>query len=175
MLFYDEAFFKLKTTIKRGWYLKGSAPTVTSRNVFAKIGVHSSVNSSSGELFSLMFDDFDTQTFVIYLQELLIHKKKNGNTKKTVIVLDNASPHKSKATKNFVQQHSDKLELLYLPPYSPDLNPQERVWKDIRYTRTHNRYFEDKSELLGIIEKYLKDYSIPNQKLLNLCRVISVV
>jgi transposase len=48
---------------------------------------------------------------------------------KIIIVLDNASPRKSHKVKEFIQKNKKRLELLYLPPYLPDLNPIEWVWK----------------------------------------------
>jgi len=46
---------------------------------------------------------------------------------------------------------------LYLPPYSPDLNPIERAWKNLRYYITHNVYFETLEVLENAIINYLKE------------------
>lgn len=69
--------------------------------------------------------------------------------------MDNASSHKSHKVKQFVSKCKDRLELLFLPPYSPDLNPIERVWKNLRYHVTHNIYFETLEFLENAILTYM--------------------
>jgi len=47
-----------------------------------------------------------------------------------ILILDNFSPHKAKSTRKFAEDHG--INLIYLPPYSPDLNPIEFIWKSIK-------------------------------------------
>ncbi len=78
---------------------------------------------------SLAFDGFDSDTFIYYLKSLLkVFKTK----KKIVLVLDNASSYNSHMVKEFIAKHQKRLELLYLPSYSPDLNSIIRAWKHLR-------------------------------------------
>jgi len=133
---------------------------------FEKVGTCGAVNPRNGSLYSLAFDGFDSDTFIYYLKWLL---KVFKTQKKIVIVLDNASPHKSHKTKEFVAKNKKRLELLYLPPYSPDLNPIERVWKNLRYYVTHNVYFETFEALENAIINYLKEHAKPNEQLRSLC------
>lgn len=167
VLFFDEAFFKRETTITRAWYLKGSRPEIIREPSYQKIGVYSAVNPRNGKLFSMIDSYFDSEGVRVYLELLLKSKK---NKKKIVLVLDNAAPHKAKTVKDFVKAHNDKIEFLYLPPYSPDLQPAEMIWKALRKDRTHNTYFPDIGCLLNKIEDYLKVYSKKNRKFQNLCR-----
>ena len=166
MLFYDEAFFRRESTVIRGWYPKGGKAEVSCPVTFDKVGVCSAVSPRSGSLFSLIFDGFDSDTFIYYLSWLL---HESSIDKKVVMILDNATSHKSIKVKEFVAKHSDRLELVYLPPYSPDLNPIERVWKDLRYNVTHNIYFQTWEVLESAIADYLKQWAKPNQKLSTLC------
>ena len=89
--------------------------------------------------------------------------------KKIVLILDNASSHKSHKVLDFIKKHKEKIELVFLPPYSPELNPIERVWKNLRYRVTHNIYFESIQKLEKAIMKYLKDHAKPNERLMSLC------
>jgi transposase len=59
--------------------------------------------------------------------------------------------------------------LLFLPPHSPELNPIERVWKNLRYLVTHNTYFENLETLENAVAEYLKDYFNLNKQLASLC------
>jgi len=117
-------------------------------------------------LLSLIFDGFDSDTFLYYLRWLLRAFKPG---KKIVLVLDNASSHTSHKVAEFVDKHRRRLELLFLPPYSPDLNPAERIWKNLRYHVTHNVYFEDLKTLENAVIQYLKEHARPNKRLASLC------
>ena len=64
----------------------------------------------------------DTNTFIIWLKDFLLPKLKPNQ----VIVMDNASFHKSKTIKELIE--SKNCKLIYQPPYSPDLNPIEHYW-----------------------------------------------
>ena len=166
LLFYDEAFFRRESTITRGWHPRGTKSEVKCPATFEKIGVCGAVNPRTGGLLSLTFDGFDSDTFIYYLDWLI---KVMKTEKKVVVILDNASSHKSHKVLDFVKEHKKKIELVFLPPYSPELNPIERVWKNLRYHVTHNIYFESIQKLEKAIIKYLKDHVDPNDQLASLC------
>jgi transposase len=166
LLFYDEAFFCRESTVTRGWYPRGSKAEIPCPMTFEKVGTCGAVSPRNGSLYSLAFDGFDSNTFIYYLKWLLrVFRTK----KKIVLVLDNASSHKSHKVNEFVATHKKRLELLFLPAYSPDLNPIERVWKHLRYHVTHNVYFETLETLENAIISYLKEHAKPNVSLKSLC------
>ena len=65
----------------------------------------------------------------------------------------------------FLRQHRRVLRLFFLPPYSPQLNPIERVWKLTRRLATHNRYFATLGELLSAVQERFALWRTPNQML----------
>lgn len=64
----------------------------------------------------------NTQLFEIWAQKILIPELKKGQ----IVIMDNATFHKSERTKNLIEGAG--CQLLFLPPYSPDLNPIEQFW-----------------------------------------------
>ncbi len=91
------------------------------------------------------------------------------------MVIDNAPWHK-KAYRLIqdekLEEYSDireKLELVKLPPYSPDLNPIEQCWRITRREVTHNTYFPDAGTLEKTLDDYFSAYRQPNNKFLSLC------
>ncbi len=167
-MFFDGAFFHLESTIKRVWRKKGSAPCVQSSASKDKIGILGSVNVEKGEIPDVVFKgNFDSDVFIAYL-ELLIKEKFDGI--KILLILDNASPHKSKKTKKWLKENKDKIKLLYLPPYSPQLNPKEIIWKDIREKKTHNTCFGNISGLKKSLDSYIIQYSTPNEYIKSKCK-----
>ena len=71
-----------------------------------------------------------------------------------------------------VAKYRKVLTLLFLPPYSPQLAPIERVWKLTRRLATHNRYFETLGEVLEVVQQCFARWTKPNLVLRRLCGII---
>lgn len=68
-------------------------------------------------------------------------------------------------------ENNSKIEILYLPPYSPELNPIERVWWYMRKKITHNRFLETLKDRKIKFWQMFSLFFKPNQKLLTVCNV----
>ncbi len=78
--------------------------------------------------------------------------------KKIFLIWDGAGWHRSKEIRAFlskINKNGVKLELFNFPPYTPEFNPQEHVWKNLRQHVTHNRMEKDFSILIKDSLKYL--------------------
>jgi transposase len=89
-----------------------------------------------------------------------------------VVILDNAKYHHANLLKPFLRKHRKELKLEFLPSYSPELNPIERVWKLTRRLCTHNHYFPELSGLLEAVSSQLIRWQKPNDPLRRLCCII---
>ena len=85
---------------------------------------------------------------------------------------DNARYHHAVILASFLRQHAAHLKLLFLPPYSPQLAPIERVWKLTRRLATHNRYFPALGEVLKAVNACFNRWRRPNAILRRLCCII---
>jgi transposase len=81
-----------------------------------------------------------------------------------VVVMDQAKPHTSKMTKAFIESRA-RLHVFYLPPYSPDWNPDEKVWNHLKNHELKAHRATNKEELYELTEEKLEDMS-HNQDLL---------
>jgi transposase len=88
-----------------------------------------------------------------------------------VVVLDNARWHHARKLQPWLKEHRQYLRLDFLPPYSPELNPMERVWKLTRRLRTHNRYFPLLDELVTTVFDQFHAWQQPNETLRRLCAI----
>ncbi len=89
-----------------------------------------------------------------------------------VITLDNARYHHAKMLADFLQNYLMTLSLDFLPPYSPELNMIERVWKLLRKLSTHNQYFANLEDLVLAVSSQVDLWLKPNPILAKLCRII---
>ena len=87
------------------------------------------------------------------------------------IVVDNARWHHAKALAPWLKRNRKVLRLDFLPPYSPELNHIERVWKLTRRLCTHNRYFEVLEELVATVDDQFGPWTKPNDTLRRLCAI----
>jgi transposase len=126
------------------------------------------VRSSDGLLVTQRANKFNAETFQSFLSKL-IHRKRQG--RKMFVVADNARWHHAKVLRPWLKKQKNSLRLDFLPPYSPELNHIERVWKLTRRLCTHNYYFELLEELIVIVEEQFEQWVKPNDTLRRLCAI----
>lgn len=131
-----------------------------------KMGIIGAVRPSDGQLVIESAEKFNSQSFCEFLTRLYAYRSRN---RRMVLVLDNASWHHAVHVKPSYRRW---LKLDYLPPYSPELNPIERVWKMTRRLCTHNHYFVRLEDLIGTVTEQLELWSQPNPTLQRLYAII---
>lgn len=130
------------------------------------VGVFGAVRVQDGQLVTAREETFNAMTFHAFLKALLRHRRRG---RKMVVVLDNARWHHAAALGPWLQEKRRLLCLDFLPPYSPELNPVERVWKLTRRLSTHNRYFPTLEQLIEIVFDKFHSWKSPNETLRRLC------
>lgn len=115
---------------------------------------------------------FDADSFRRFLEVLLA---KACTQKKILLVLDNARYHHAKQLAGYIEEIKDRLELFFLPPYSPEINAIEMLWRKTRRSVTHNRYFENLVDMKKELCEYWDQFNTPNAELARLCAFINVV
>jgi transposase len=133
------------------------------------VALFGAVNLRDGKLVTHFEKKFNAVTFRDFLIILLRHRRR---TRKIVILLDNAKYHHAVMLRPFLKNHRDRLALEFLPAYSPELNPIERVWKLTRKLCTHNTYFEKIETLIDAVGTEHKIWNVPNETLRKLCCII---
>ena len=127
LVFLDES--AAKTNLTR---LRGRAPRGERVHDHAPAGhwrtttMISSVRLDGTTACMTIQDATDTAVFRAYVQHVLLPTLKPGD----VVILDNLSPHKHPATTRLVEQAGARVR--FLPPYSPDLNPIEKMWSKVK-------------------------------------------
>lgn len=158
-VFQDEVHFRVATDIGRGWFKQGHRPTVASSATRKSKKTSGFFLPHVGELYTTDPDWFQwDQVIASFRQFAEIRPLEDG--KKYLIILDNASWHvKAVNMINILPEYADlreKMEFLFLPPYSPELNPIERVWHRLKYLK-RNREFKNINELEAWLEKVFEE------------------
>lgn len=113
---------------------------------------------------------FNAETFWVFMKKL---RKISCHSGRRILVLaDNARFHHASLHAGWRNDCAERFSLLFLPPYSPELNPIERVWKLIRRLATHNCYFAHVDEVAQAVEAVFNKWTTANNTLSKLCAII---
>jgi transposase len=91
--------------------------------------------------------------------------------RRVVVIADNAKYHHARLHADWRQERTERFALDFLPPYSPELNPTERVWKLTRRRCLHNRYFSQLDDVIFAVESEFANWTKSNNTLRRLCAI----
>ena len=138
-MFEDEAGFGRINKPKRCWCSEGQRPSVPCHHIREYRYAFGAVEPLSGESFFLTMPNCDTECTNVFLEKL---SKQYANDV-ILLVCDGAAWHKSKAL-----QCPENIQLLSIPPYTPEMNPIEQIWKQIRSMGFRNEVFNSLDDVL---------------------------
>jgi len=159
--FGDESGFLADPRPRRIWAKKGTVPTTPVTGLHVRESVVGAVYPKCGELSALVVRSVDSTVFQVYI-DMFAEQTKDRNI---VLVLDNASWHRSKS----LNWHH--IKPLYLPPYSPDLNPIERLWRVAKDRYFTQWYTKDRETLIERICEAMKSFVEKPDAIKSLCAV----
>jgi transposase len=148
LYFADEMRYGLISNFRRSWSKIGERTVIDNQQSFDNRYLFSAVSPLSGNSFHLTsIDGFDSAAAHVFLLEL---KKQHPDTM-VIVVWDNAPCHRP-----MVHREISGLIVLFLPPYSPELNPAERFFEELRKA-TANQIFKTIAEQEMVIERKLNE------------------
>ncbi|NJM80102.1 MAG: IS630 family transposase [Flavobacterium sp.] len=156
----DESRFGLFTRNGRALTAKGVKPICTYQNIFKSTYIFGAFSPINGDSLVMELPYCNGDNFQIFLNEL-----SNKNTAEfKVIILDNGAFHKGKSL-----IIPENIALIFLPPYSPELNPAELVWLNMK-RKTTNKIYKTMEELKLKLDEIVKELITENfiKNLLNL-------
>ena len=133
----------------RRWAPKGSKPTVVKNGDHTRMSVVGAICPRTGQFFAIETSGCDTSIFQAFLEQAQKHTVRER--KRNVMIVDNASWHKSKSLQ------WKCFEPVYLPPYSPDLNPIERIWLIMKQKWFNNFHCKTLQDLICRLDEALID------------------
>jgi len=149
--FEDETGVGMRTRSGRTWGQQGETPKVVLSDARGGFNVLSTVTAQGTLRYTLSEDTLNSERYIAFLKDLL-----RGRSKPLIVVADHASFHKSKKIREFVRAHRDQLRMFFLPKHSPELNPDEQVWEEIKDNRIGRQPLKDKVDLKRRLHASLK-------------------
>jgi transposase len=150
IFFLDEAGFQSDPVLGRTYGLKGQTPVVKTSGQRQSLNVISAVNAR-GQFWAVTYTGkLDAAAFVVFLENFM-----QGRKGKVFLVVDGHPAHKANLVKAYVQNLQGRLELHFLPPYAPDLNPDEFVWSHMKSNGVSKKPLKQNESLQKRIEQDL--------------------
>ena len=151
LFFEDESMVRLTPTVGRTWAPVGQTPVVRVTGKRASVLVMSALGLQGRLFFTLPSENVNATVFIEFLKALLAEYP----SRKLFVIADQASAHTAKRVKDFVAGQP-RLELFYLPAYSPDFNPDEGVWSHLKSQELKAHQATNKEELTKKTHEALK-------------------
>jgi len=135
----------------RGYQPKGQTPVAyAAGGQRQKLSMISTVTNQGKTRWMIIDEAFNSDKLIEFLEALI---KDAG--KKVFLILDNLRVHHSKPVKAWLAEHTDKIEVFYLPSYSPELNPDERLNADLKYALGSRVQVRTKAKLRAATEAHM--------------------
>jgi transposase len=147
--FADESGFEGDPRPRKRWDKKGRKTRVTKNGGHLRMNVIGMVCPRSGEFFAIEASHSDSATYQAFLDEA--DRQISFQRTTNILVMDNASWHKRKST----DWHG--WQPMYLPPYSPDLNPIERIWLTMKARWFNNHVCKNEEKLIERVDQAILD------------------
>jgi transposase len=142
--FADEAGIRSDFHAGTTWAPAGQTPVVKTTGRRASVNMISAVTSKGALKFMLHEGGVNASVFLAFAKRLV------ADTDRPVfLIMDNHSIHRSKKLRELAEKSEGRLRLFYLPPYSPELNPDEWVWKNVKHDRIGTAGLDDHNDLKG--------------------------
>jgi transposase len=160
ILAQDEASLYLQATIQVVWHQRGQTPVIKLDPSRKSVHFYGALDLRNGQETAMMSPIMNGATTALFLQKLLL-----TYPDQRILLLWDRAPWHSGAPINELLEANPRLEILRFPPGSPDLNPQEHVWKAARTAISHNHRFARLEPLADAFLTYLTQTRFPSSML----------
>ena len=140
--FGDEAGIRSDHHSGATWGIKGKTPVVTSTGSRYGLNMISAVAAKGEFRFMVVKGRVNAPEFLEFIKRLV-----HNADRPVFLIVDGHPVHRARTIKAFADENNDRFRLFHLPPYSPELNPDERVWNDLKNNTIGRKSIESKEQL----------------------------
>lgn len=148
IMFMDAVHPEYQSQAVYGWIPKGETKTLPTTNTQFRLHLNGAIDLNTMSIFTREYDTIDAQSIISFFKDL-----ESENPFKTIhIICDNGRSNKNKDIQQYLE--TSRIKIHYLPPYSPNLNAIERLWKIMREQVTYNKYYPRFTEFKDKIHEF---------------------
>ncbi|MDP3640283.1 MAG: IS630 family transposase [Nanoarchaeota archaeon] len=148
LYFQDESGVSLIPVLGKTWAPKGKTPKIKVTGNKGGLCVTSAISPVGRMVFRIENHTIHAEDHIDFLKQIM----KYHPHRKIIVIEDNAPPHIAGLVKDFVDENKNKIAVYYLPTYSPDLNPDEKVWKYLKNVKLKAHQARNKKEFKPLVQ-----------------------
>jgi len=150
--FQDESGISLIPVLGRTWAPIGKTPVVKVSGKRGGFCISSAITPNGRMVFRIEKKKVDAQAHIDFLSKIILQHP----NRKIVIIEDNAPAHKAKLVREFEMSNKKRITIFHIPPYSPDLNPDEHVWAYLKAHELVAHQAKDTNELKKFVKRKMQ-------------------
>jgi transposase len=151
IFFGDEAGVRSDCHAGTTWARRGHTPVVSTTGARFGLNMISAVSAQGEFRFMIIRGRVGAAQFIEFIKRLL-----HNAERMIFLIVDGHPAHKAKSVTRFVESVKDRFQLFFLPPYSPELNPDERVWNDVKNNAVGRKRITSPNDLHGAVISHLR-------------------
>lgn len=151
IFFGDEAGVRSDHHAGTTWAVKGKTPVVSSTGARFGLNLISAVSAQGEFRFMTIKGQVGAVQFIDFIKRLL-----HGTQRTVFLIVDGHPAHKAKMVARFIETVKERFQLFLLPPYSPELNPDERVWNDLKNNAIGKQAITSPQQLQSAVISHLR-------------------
>jgi transposase len=161
IFFGDAAHMRSDHHAGRTWGKRGETPVVETTGARHRMSLISAITARGHMRFMIKEKGgVNAEVFIEFLKRLI-----TGAKRPVILIVDRGPAHIAKKTKAFVERLKGKLRLFYLPPYSPDRNPDELVWKHLKADTVGRMAISDKADFKTKVRSSMRQLQSDPEKI----------
>ena len=138
--------------LQHTWFLKGKQRIIPTYGKHQGVKLIGTLNYETGEIVCVEEEKYDAEVFLAFLKKIVAHYP----TGKIVMILDNARIHHAKLIQPFLEENCQRIQLVFLPPYSPQLNLIEGFWKWLKEAVINNVFFPNAQKIKLRVREFVR-------------------
>lgn len=149
--FMDAVHPEFQSQAACGWIKKGEIKTLATTNKQSRMHFIGAIALENMKVIAQEYNTIDTESVIRFFKDL----EASSTASVIHIICDNGRANKNKALQEYLK--TSRIQIHYLPPYSPNLNPIERLWKIMRERKTYNKCYENFAAFAAAIRYFFFD------------------
>lgn len=138
--------------IQKTWFNKGEQRIIPTYGKHHGVKLIGALDYETGKVVCKESENYNAEVFLSFLKQIM----EEYPTGRIVIILDNAKIHHAKLIQPFLDENSDRLQLVFLPPYSPNLNLIEGLWKWLKNDVINNVFYKKVYDIFLAVRGFIK-------------------
>jgi putative transposase len=163
-LFEDESYIRDYQALCSTWFLKGNQKKIKTYGQHKGVGLFGILDYQKGRVLCDTYEQLNAQAFQGFLENTVFPAYED---KKIIMILDNSKIHHAKILADFKESNRDRITFLFLPPYAPNINRIEGLWKWLKQTVICNQFLKGIDEIKTAVQGFLSSIDHRSDLILN--------